>query len=151
MANMTNFCGNDTLELDGRLINDFADGDCVVATFEGEEAGIIDGKNGNKIITYTPGHLQVVIRVLTGQETERFLLLKNSQQKADNASYVGFSCNFTKKMGDGTGKTKKINITGERGFCKSIAGATTNSSNDASNGVAEYTLIFPIGNKVTTE
>lgn len=151
MSNILAFAGTDTIELDGKLVNDLAsEGDAITCEFT-ENTEIFDGKDGNHVVVSQQGHLNVTIRVLTNGETSDFLALKHSQQKADLASYVGFSCYFKKKTGDGSANIKYTIVSGNSGVVIKRPNLTFSQGTEAQNAIEEWQLNFPLCEYKKTE
>ena len=103
--------GNDSLILDGELILDGADNDCVVLDFPSETAVVSRGKNGNTLFTKNEqGKLaNVNLRVVLNGKTDKYLVNKLSQFSNDPTSFALITGTFTKRTGDGKGNlTKKV-------------------------------------------
>lgn len=141
-----NFTGDDTILLENRLLNDLADGNCIQATFPNSTVNITEGKDGNVIISKIEAkRIDVTIRCLAGGETDEFLTNKYYQYINDSAGYIGFSCCFKKKIGNGKGEKRTIEVGGEVGVVDKLPDMVDNTTGDVSNGVAEYLLHFSRG------
>ncbi|GHU26628.1 hypothetical protein FACS1894152_1650 [Bacilli bacterium] len=85
MANLDTYTGNDVVEIDDRLMTDFADGDVAVLTYPNQKIAKISGDNGNVITSPLAGgdQAQMVLRVLINSSDDKYLKLRSSQQDAD--------------------------------------------------------------------
>src|SRR3982750_971575 len=97
--------GNDTTILNGRILNDFADGNVVELTFPNEIASVKTGKNGNSIygLNTTGQQAEVKLRMIRGSSDDKFL---NGLLVQQNANFAGFPLlvgSFIKRLGDGRG------------------------------------------------
>ena len=68
------------------------------------------GKDGNSIYVNSPSgwNVNVTLRILLNSSDDRFLSLLQNQQEQDFSSFALLFGNFTKKLGDGKGKTTKV-------------------------------------------
>ncbi len=74
----------DTIKINGRILNDLMDGDCVTITYPNDLMKVKTGKNGNSIYSYdySGQQAEVTLRVLRGSGDDKYLngllnLLKN--------------------------------------------------------------------------
>lgn len=136
--------GNDSLILDGELILDGADQDCVTIDFPNDNATITRGKNGNSMIVKNEqGKLcNVTLRVLTNGETDKYMINKLSQFNNDPTTFILLEGTFTKRTGDGKGNvTKKVyDLTG--GVIMKNAGTIDSSVGNVESAVSVYNLSF---------
>ncbi len=103
--------GNDSLILDGELILDGADNDCITLEFPNDVAIITRGKNGNSLFTKNEqGKIaNITLRVILNGDTDKYLINKLSQYSNDPTSFSLITGTFTKRTGDGKGNlTKKV-------------------------------------------
>lgn len=103
--NSKSLTGNDTIQIAGRVLVDFADGDVAKLTFPNELVGVKNGKNGNSIFNLNAmGQItEMELRVLRSSSDDSFLndLLVRMQQ--DLPSFVLMGGYFVKRVGDGQG------------------------------------------------
>lgn len=145
---MYNFTGSDTILIDNQLINDLADGNCISCVCPNAKVNIVDGKDGNVIVNKIEGkRIDVTIRVLTGGKTDTFLTNKFYQYENDPTGYIGFDCLFKKKIGDGKGNKKVIEVSGDVGFVDKLPDMISNTTGDVGNGVSEFLLHFVRGDR----
>ena len=143
MSDMFNFTGADTIIIDDKLINDLADGNCISITFPISNVNIVDGKDGNVIVSKVEGQrIDVTIRVLVNGETDKYLTNKFYQYRNDSVGYVGFDATFRKKTGDGKGNKTAKEVIGKVGFVDKLPDTVTNTAGDVANGIAEYVIHF---------
>lgn len=138
------YTSKDTIEIDGNLINDSANGKVFEARFPNNAANVIKGKNGNTIITYNAeGDVcEATLRVLLGGKTDQHLLQRLNQFKNDSASYVAINGKMVKRVGDGTGASKKITIDLQGGVITKHPDSEEDVSGDAEQAVAVYNITF---------
>lgn len=139
--------GKDSLILDGELIEDGADADCVTIEFPNDSALITRGKNGNSLITKNEQGkiINITLRVCLNGKTDKYLVNKLSQFNNDPTSYATISGTFTKRTGDGQGNlTKKIfDLTG--GVVVKNAGTMDSTVGNVDSVVSVYNLTFANG------
>lgn len=143
------YTGSDTIEIDGNLINDSANGKVIEVRFPNNISNTEVGKDGNSIITYiSNGQLcEVTIRVLIGNKTDQYLTLRMDQWKNDPASFVGLTGKFVKRVGDGSGSTTKITYDLKKGVFMKNVETEEDVSGDMEQGVAVYQIRFTEGKK----
>lgn len=146
---MESYTGKDTLEINGQLIEDGANGKVVEIRFPNSLANMETGKDGNTIISYIANgqNCEVTIRVLMGGKTDQSLTLRKSQYIEDPASFVALSGKFTKRIGDGTGSTKKITYDLKGGVFMKNVEAEEDTTGDIEQAVAIYSFKFSQGKK----
>jgi len=97
--------GNDTIQIAGRTLVNFGDGDVAKLTFPNDIVGIKVGKNGNSIfnINATGQLAELELRVLRGSDDDSFLNALIIQMTQDLPSFVLMAGYFVKRLGDGNG------------------------------------------------
>jgi hypothetical protein len=97
--------GKDVVKINGRILNDFGDGDCAHITYPNDLATIKSGKNGNSIIAFKNDGRQaeLSLRVLRGSGDDKFLNNIVALFKNDPSAFVLISGEMTKNVGDGAG------------------------------------------------
>lgn len=136
--------GNDTVNLNNRVLTDFADGNCVELTFPNDIANVKTGKNGNSIygLNETGKQCEVKIRIIRGSNDDKFLNNLLAQQQANFAGSVLLQGQFIKKLGNGLGQiTSDTYILSGGVFTKQVEGKT-NVEGETEQSVAIYTLKF---------
>ena len=143
------YTGSDTIEIDGKLINDSANGKVIEVRFPNNISNTEKGKDNNSIITrIANGDIcEVTIRVLIGGKTDQFLTLRMDQWKNDPASFVGLEGKFVKRVGDGSGSTKKITYDLKKGVFMKNVESEEDVSGDIEQGVAVYQIRFSEGKR----
>jgi hypothetical protein len=136
--------GNDTIQINNTILQDLADGDCVVLTFPNEIAVPKIGKNGNAIYGLnTTGQMsEVKIKVLRASSDDQTLLGLLNLQQQNFAGTVLLQGQFIKKIGDGQGNITSDTYIMEGGVFTKIPEAKTNVEGDVAQSVAEYTIKF---------
>jgi hypothetical protein len=140
----TAFSGSDTIKINDRVLNDFADGDVLVLDYEGDLVAVKKGKSGNTIVTYSAqGEVaKVSLRLLRGSPDDKFMNDLLSRMRNDPSAFVLLTGEFTKVIGDGLGgKSTEIYIFSGGAFQKMPGGISTMESNPEAS-VIVYNLIF---------
>lgn len=136
--------GNDTITINGRVLNDLADQDCVALTFPNDIANVKTGKNGNSIygLNESGKQCELVMRIVRGSSDDKFLNGLLSQQQANFAGFVLMNGEFIKKLGDGQGNiTSDIYVCSGGIFTKYVPGKN-NVEGDTEQSVSMYTVKF---------
>lgn len=140
----TSMTGSDTIVIQGRLLTDLADGDCVSLTNPDDIASLAVGKNGNTIYSLNEsGRVsEGVLRVIRGSSDDKFLNNLLTQQTANFAGFVLLTGEFIKKIGNGLGQiTNDTYILSGGIFTKRVEGKS-NVAGDVEQSIAIYTLRF---------
>lgn len=136
--------GLDTVQIDGRIFNDLADGTPFDIEFPEPYGMVKVGKNGNAVYAKNSMGIlvDVTLRVLLGSSDDQYLLGRMAQWNADESSFVLLTSMFVKRVGDGQGnvQTKIYNMTG--GYFKKGVSAKTVAEGDTEQSVAVYTMQF---------
>ena len=100
--------GNDTIQVAGRNLVNFADGDVAKLIFPNELVGVKVGKNGNSMFNLNAsGQLaELELRVLRGSADDGFLSNLLIAMTSDFPSFTLMAGYFVKRLGDGTGNIK---------------------------------------------
>lgn len=136
--------GNDSINIDDRILNDLVDGDSVTLQFPNDIAVVKTGKNGNSIysLNETGKVCNVSLRVVRGSADDKWLNNKLSQQQQNFAGFVLMSGEFIKKVGDGAGNiTNDTYIMSGGVFVRKID-AKSNAEGDTEQSVSIYQLTF---------
>lgn len=136
--------GNDSIIINNRVINDLADGDCIMLSFPTEIASVKTGKNGNAIyaLNQTGKQAELKIRLIRGGSDDQFLLSLLNQQQNSFQTFVLMIGEFIKLVGDGSGNiTNDTYIVSGGVFVKQVD-AKSNVDGDTAQSVSEYTIRF---------
>ena len=140
----TALTGKDTIKINDRILNDFADGNTAELTFPNDLMAVKTGKNGNSIYAFnaTGRQCEVVLRVLRGSADDKFLNNSLAVMELDPASFTLLQGEFVKQVGDGAGKvTQDIYILSGGAF-KKRTDVKENVEGDTEQAVAVYTIVF---------
>lgn len=136
--------GEDTITLNGTLLTDLADGDCVDLTFPNKVMEVKTGKDGNTIYAQntTGANAESKIRVLRGGQTDQFLNGLLSIQDSNPSAFPLMFGQYTKKFGNGKGPSGLVSdiyvLSG--GVFYNNVGGKTNVEGNTDQSVAEYTI-----------
>lgn len=144
--------GNDTININNRVLTDLADGNCVELTFPNDIANVKTGKNGNSIygLNTSGKQCELKLRILRGSNDDKFLNNLLAQQQNNFAGTVLLIGQFIKKIGDGAGNiTSDTYITSGGVFTKQVEGKT-NVEGETDQSIAMYTIKFSNAPRVLT-
>lgn len=144
--------GQDTININGTILTDQADGNVVELTFPGEIMKVKTGKNGNTIYAqdFSGRNAEAKIRVIRGSNDDQFLnnLLINQDNNAPSAVLV--QGEFIKKIGDGQGNVTNDTYIISNGVFTKMVEAKDNAEGDTEQSVAIYTLKFSLAPRALT-
>lgn len=136
--------GQDTVQIDGYIVSDLADGTPFEITFPNDYATIKIGKNGNSIYAKNAmGTLvDVTLRVLLGQVTDKYLTGRMSEWAQDESTFTLLTATFVKRVGDGQGNIESKIYQMQGGVFKRGVAAKTVAEGDTEQSVAIYQMQF---------
>ncbi len=144
MQGAMSLTGKDAIQIDSRILNDLADGDCVVVSFPNDISQAKASKNGN--IVYALNHsgllAEVSIRVIIGSADDRFLNSRLSEFKNSPAQFTLLTGIFSKRSGQGDGVLTTIVYSMGGGIFRRQVDARDNSEGNTEQGVAVYLMTF---------
>ena len=142
MAGAVALSGNDTLNISGRILADFADGNVAELKFPNKLMNLKIGKNGNAIYGFnaTGQMCEMTVRVLRGQSDDQYLnTLLSAQQLNFNVTTL-LTGEFIKPMGDGQGNITSDTYVLSGGAFSKIPEAVSNVEGEVSQSVTIYTI-----------
>lgn len=147
--NAVSLSGADTIQIDGRILQDLADGDAVNLTFPNDLANVKASKNGNMIYAFneTGKIVNCSLRVLLGSADDKFLNSRMQEMKNDFSSFILLTGSFSKRVGDGQANINTDVYQMSGGIFKKQVEAKTSAEGDVSQSVAVYELLFGNGDK----
>ena len=136
--------GRDTININGVIFNDLADGDCAALTFPNDLSVLKTGKNGNTLyaFNYTGRQCQLVLRVIRGSSNDKYLNQLLSIYKQNPAGFTLIVGELVKNVGDGAGNIISDTYTLSGGTFKKETEVKENADGDTEQSVAIYTLTF---------
>lgn len=144
--------GSDVASINGRILNDFADGDNVMLEFPNDIAAVKTGKNGNSIYSFnaTGKQCDLTLRLIRGSADDKFLNGVLVQQDANFAGFVLMIGEFSKQIGDGAGNIKSDTYIMSGGVFTKRIGAKSNVEGDTEQSVSIYHIKFSNSPRVIT-
>lgn len=136
--------GKDTQIINGRILNDLAEGDITKITFPTDKWTVKTGKNGNSIFAYnyTGRQVEMEMRVLLGSDDDSFL--NNLANVADNdpAAFTLLTGAFVKNVGDGAGNITPVTYSLSGGVVRKGLDASENAEGNTEQAVVVYRFLF---------
>jgi len=141
---LVSLTGSDTAVINGTIMTGVADGDYCTLAFDNDLAKMKTSKDGNTIyaLDQTGRIVKVTMRVLLGSDTDVTLNSLLSDMLSDFASFSLMSGSFTKRVGDGSGKTHDVVYQLTGGIFKRWPNAKSNAEGDTDQSVAVYEIDF---------
>lgn len=136
--------GSDTLNLNNRILSDYADGNYGDLTFPNEIAAVKTGKNGNSIysLNETGKQSELKLRIIRGSADDKFINGLLAQQQNNFAGFTLLIGQFIKKIGDGRGNIANDKYICSGGVFTKQVEAKANAEGDTEQSVAIYTIKF---------
>lgn len=140
----TSLTGKDTIIINGRVLNDFADGDTCKLDYPNDLSVIKTGKNGNSIYAFQYSGLQctVELRVLLGSSDDSFLNALMSTFINNPPAFSLMTGEFIKNIGDGSGDITPTSYVLSGGTFKKQVPALENADGDTNQAIAVFMLQF---------
>ena len=139
--------GNDTITINGRILNDFADGNVAELTFPNDLVTLKTGKNGNTIygLNNTGRQCEMTLRLLRGTADDKFMNALLLSQMGNFSAFALITGSFVKKIGDGAGGITLDSYILSGGTIKRPADAMENSDGNADQSISVWHLQFSNG------
>ncbi len=136
--------GNDTIQIGGRVLRDFGDGDVAKLMFENDLVAVKTGKNGNSIFNLMASGQQgkVELRVLRGSADDAFLNAILADMRQDLPSFELLDGYFVKRIGDGQGNITYDTYLLAGGVFTRLPEASENVEGATDPAIAIYRLTF---------
>lgn len=134
--------GSDVAKINGRILNDLADGDCITMTRPSDMATVKTGKNGNSIyaLNETGRQADMVLRIIRGSSDDKFLQGLLDSQTNNFAGFILMTGEFTKMIGNGQGAVVGDTHILSGGIFGKRTEAKSNVEGDSGQSIAEYHL-----------
>ena len=144
MAKRRVLTGNDTHIINGRILKDFVNGDCVIHEFSEDLSSMVKGKNGNTIITYHPqGEIdKSTYKVMRGSDDHKFLLGIISEFRANPAGFALMTGESIKNIGDGSQNVAADTLILGAGIPKKLQNMKDNADGDATQAIVEIEITW---------
>lgn len=142
--NSFSLTGNDTIQLFGRVLRDFADGNVASMEFPNELIAVRNGKNGNAIFNLNAQGQQGVltVRVLRASPDDAFLNDLLVRMEQDLPSFELGDGYFVKRVGDGQGNVTSDTYLATGGAFQKKVPVAENVEGATDPAVSVYVLIF---------
>ena len=136
--------GKDTISINGRILNDFADANVAELTFENTLVNLKTGKNGNTIygFNYSGRQCKVTLRLLRASADDVFMNSLLLNLKNNPAGFTLMVGEFDKNIGDGQGNIHVDSYVLSGGTFDKETDVKENADGDVEQAVAIYHLIF---------
>ena len=144
MGQVVSLTGQDTHKINGRILNDLCDGDCVSIEFDTDLVTAKKGKNGNTIYAVNEGGKmsKASYRILAGSADDKFLNALFVEFKNDPAAFTLLTGESTKRIGDGAGGIKNVIYSMNGGLIKKSPSMKDNAEGDTEQAMVTWELIF---------
>ena len=150
MSNSVSLTGSDSIQIDSRILNDFAEGDIASLTFPNALATVKSAKNGNMIYAFneTGKQCDMTLRVLAGSSDDKYLNSRLAEQKGDFSAFILLTGVFTKRVGNGKAGVTSVVYNLAGGVISKQPEQKTNVEGDTAQSVVVYNLVFGNGSRV---
>lgn len=140
----TALTGRDTITINNRILNDFADEVVAEITFPNDLVNLKTGKGGNTVYGFNASGRQceMVLRILRGTPDDAFL---NSILLSQNSNFSGFTLitgTMVKNIGDGAGNIRLDSYILSGGTIKRSVEIMESAAGDVNQAVAVWHLQF---------
>lgn len=142
--NSVSLTGNDTIQIAGRVLTNFADGDVAKLTYNNDLVAVKNGKNGNAIFNLNAMGEQadLEVRVLRGSSDDSFLNNLLIAMRRDLPSFVLMQGYFVKRVGDGKANVKSDTYLCEGGVFLKHVDVSENVEGGTDPAVCVYRIKF---------
>lgn len=136
--------GKDTITINGRILNDFADGNVAELTFPNDLVTLKTGKNGNTLyaLNNSGRQVEVTLRLIRGSNDDQFLNALMLGAISDFANFTLLVGSFVKNIGDGLGNITADSYILSGGNFKRQTDVLENADGDINQSVSVWHLIF---------
>lgn len=136
--------GKDTLQIDSRIMADFADADAIAVEFDNDIGVAKAAKNGNTLYAKDErGRMgTLTARILVGSADHKYLNSRFQAWLSDESTFIKFTAIFCKRVGDGAGNVSTVvyNCTG--GIPKKQPKMINNVEGNTEQNVMPYMITF---------
>lgn len=136
--------GKDTIKINGRILNEFADGDTANLTHPNDIVAVRTGKDGNAIYAFNHSGRQceASLRLVRGGADDKFMNNLLNLFKNNPAGFALMTGEFVKNVGDGAGGITQDIYTLSGGAFKRNPDVKENTEGDTEQAVVMYALVF---------
>lgn len=139
--------GIDVIKINGRIIQEGADGDVAVLSFPNDLMNVKTGKNGNSIyaFNFTGQQCELSLRVIRGGADDQYLNGLLALMKNNPAAFSLMQGEFDKNIGDGQGNIKVDSYILSGGVFKKNVEVKENADGETEQSVSIYTMVYSNG------
>lgn len=136
--------GNDTLILNDKIMDGFADGTTIELSFPNDKIGKSTGKNGNTVISSNKqgDNATLTLRFVKTCDSDIYLNGLSILQDNDLPSFSLINGTFAKRIGGGQGKANFDNYVLLGGAFQKNPDVQENLNGETEQGVTVYTIFF---------
>ncbi len=136
--------GNDTIQLDGYVLNDLSVGDVGNLTFPNNLANMRVGKNGNALIALNEmGNIaDFELHLVRGSDDDKRLQNRLNSQRNKKTAFVTIQGQIIKKLGDGKGNESSDTYLVSGGTFQKVPPMKANVEGEVTQGEVVYTIQF---------
>lgn len=136
--------GNDTIQINGQILNNFADGDIGHLTFQNDIMAVKTGKNLNSLFAFnaTGRQCELMLRLVRGSADDKFLTQLFNLMTNNPPAFSLMSGEFIKNIGDGAGNITQDIYTMSGGVFKKSPEVKENMEGDIEQAVTVWTIVF---------
>ncbi len=136
--------GKDTVTVNGRILNDFADGVVAELQFPNDLVNLKTGKGGNTLygLNNTGRQAEVTLRLIRGSSDDKFLNAIFSSMLGNFSGFTLMVGTFVKNVGDGAGNIQTDTYIMSGGAFKRGVNGLENADGDTNQSVSEWHLVF---------
>ena len=136
--------GKDVIVINGRVLNDFADGDTCKLDYPNDLSVVKTGKNGNSIYAFQYSGLQCTmeLRLLLGSSDDAFMNALLSTFINNPPAFTLMTGEFIKNIGDGQGNISPTSYLTSGGTFKKNVPVLENADGNTEQAIAVYMLQF---------
>lgn len=141
---MESLCGDDSVQLDSRVLADFAAGDFAKFDTAGDISTVKLSKNGN--IVYALNNSGFIttftLKIIAGGSDDKYINSRLVEFKNNTAAFVLFSGVFCKRVGNGLGGVTNVVYQVNGGVPKKVPGVVGNSEGAAEQAYVTWEFTF---------
>jgi len=144
MSGSVSLTGKDTIIINSRIMNDFADGDVVSIDYPNNLVEVKTGKNGNSIYAYNASgeNSTATLRIIRGSADDKFLNGIQAEYRIDPASFPLITSEFIKRAGDGKGGVTSDIAKLSGGVVQKLPAVKENVDGDTEQSITAWQIAF---------
>lgn len=141
--------GKDSLQIDGRIITDFADQDNSKLSFPNDIGMMKVSKNQNAVYAQnaTGSVSDLEVRLVRASSDDKYLNSRLQEWISDPATFIPLFCIFTKRIGQGDGSLTSDVYQMSGGIFKKIPEAKSNAEGDIEQSVTVYQMMLILNSR----